>query len=193
MSNTVKILPLLGASVLLAAVGDVAGADEDDGGSPSLEQRVREIEDREAIRDLLETYGRMLDEKDLRGYSNLFAQDGVWEGGIGSATGPDEIYAMLDRVYGQLEPDAYGADYHIMSGIMIDVDGDEATSWSRWTWVVEGEDGKPVAQRSGHYEDVLVKIDGEWKFRHRLTVTELPTAENDTEADIFRRDHRELE
>lgn len=172
---------------------DLRQADETDAAAPSVEERLRALEDRETIRELLVTYGRLLDDKDLRGYSNLFAEDGVWEGGIGSATGPTEIYGMLDRVYGQLAPDAYGNDYHIMSDFVIDVDGEEATAWSRWTWIVEGDDGKPAVQRSGHYEDTLVKAEGEWKFRHRLTVTELPTAENDTEAQIFRRDHREIE
>jgi hypothetical protein len=77
-----------------------------------------------------------------------------------------------------------------MSDIVIDVDGDTATSWSRWTWIVESEDGKPVIQRSGHYEDKLVREDGQWRFKHRLTVTELPTAAKDTEAAIWRKDHR---
>jgi hypothetical protein len=156
----------------------------------SLEERLRRVEDRAAIEELLITYGRLLDAQDLAGYSSLFAADGVWEGGIGSATGPQEILQMLQAVFGRTTRGQYGNSYHIMSDIMIDVDGDSATSWSRWTWLVEGEDGKPVAQRSGHYEDTLVRENGEWKFRHRLTVTELPTADKDTEAAIWRKDHR---
>jgi hypothetical protein len=151
------------------------------------------LEDRAAIQDLLVTYGHLLDEKDLSGYSKLFSEDGVWEGGIGSATGPAGIYAMLDKVFKRVEPGSFGNDYHIMSDFIIDVDGDTATSRSNWTWVVEGQEGTPVAARSGHYEDKLVKIDGVWKFRHRLTVTELPTPENDVQAQIFRKDHRDSE
>ena len=157
----------------------------------SMEERFRAIEDRETIEELLITYGRLLDQQNLRGYSQLFATDGVWEGGIGSATGPQEIYEMLDAVFSRTERGQYGNSYHLMSDIIIDVDGDTATSWSRWTWVVEGEDGKPVPQRSGHYEDALVRENGEWKFQRRLTVTELPTAARDTEAAIWRRDHRD--
>jgi hypothetical protein len=156
-----------------------------------LANRIQSIEDRQSILDVLVRYGRLLDEKDLVGYSNLFADDGVWEGGIGSATGPDGIQDMLETVFGRVDPGQYGADYHIMSDFEIDVSGDTATSWSRWTWVIEGENGKPVPQRSGHYEDKLVRLGGEWKFKYRLTVTELPTPEKDSESQIFRKDHRD--
>ena len=169
----------------------IAHAGESGDDAAALAARIQRLEDREAIRDLLVTYGRLLDDKDLVGYSNLFAEDGVWEGGIGSAEGPEGIRRMLTTVYGRVAPDQYGNDYHIMSDFLISVDGDTASAWSRWTWIVEGDEGNPVGQRSGHYEDRLVKVDGQWKFKHRLTVTELPTPENDDEAEIFRKDHRE--
>ena len=156
----------------------------------SAEQRFQRIEDREAIEELLITYGRLLDKEDLAGYSKLFASDGVWEGGIGSATGPAEIQAMLEAVFARTTRGQYDGSYHLMSDIIIDVDGDTASSWSRWTWIVEGENGNPMPLRSGHYEDTFVRENGEWKFKHRLTVTELPTAEKDKDAAIWRKDHR---
>jgi hypothetical protein len=175
------------ASLLLTSASTWA---QGNGASRSIEERFQRIEDRETIEELLITYGRLLDKEDLAGYSNLFASDGVWEGGIGSAKGPKEIFEMLEAVFGRTTRGQYGNSYHLMSDIIIDVDGDTATSWSRWTWIIESDDGKPVPQRSGHYEDTLVRENGAWKFRHRLTVTELPTAEKDTEAAIWRRDHR---
>jgi len=159
----------------------------------SLEERVQRLEDRAAIQELLVTYGRLLDVKDLAGYSKLFAKDGVWEGGIGSATGPAGIYDMLDKVFKRVEPGSYGKDYHIMSDFLISVDGNTATSRSNWTWIVEGDSGSPVASRSGHYEDQLVKIDGVWKFKYRLTVTDMPTPDKDAEAQIYRKDHRDTD
>ena len=177
---------------LVAGTSVAAAADENANAGLSVEQRLQRLEAREAILELLVTYGRYLDKKDLVGYSNLFAEDGVWEGGIGSATGPKGIQDMLTKVFARVEPGAYGSDYHIMSDFNIDVTGDAtATAWSRWTWMVESEEGKPVGQRSGHYEDKLVKVNGEWKFKYRLTVTELPTPDKDAEAQIFRKDHRD--
>ncbi len=157
----------------------------------SVKAWMQKTDDRAAIHDLIVTYGRLLDARDMAGYSRLFATDGVWEGGIGSARGPKEIQQMLESVYGRVAPGQYGNSYHIMSDFLIQPSGDTATAWSRWTWVVEGADGKPAIQRSGHYEDTLVRERGQWRFKRRLTVTEMPTAAKDTEARIFRRDHRE--
>ena len=42
-----------------------------------------------------------------------------------------------------------------------------------WTWVVVGADGKPRAERAGHYEDTLVREDGQWKFKSRQAFTEI--------------------
>jgi len=177
--------------VLATGVAGPVLAGEKAPGASAADRRLQQLEDREAIRELLVVYGRLLDKKDLAGYSKLFAKDGVWEGGIGSATGPDGIYKMLETVYARVTPGQYGNDYHIMSDFIVSVDGDTATSWSRWTWVIEGGKGTPEISRSGHYEDTLVREGGEWKFKHRLTVTEMPTPEKDGEAQIFRKDHRD--
>jgi hypothetical protein len=168
-------------------------AEESAGISGSVESRLQNLEDREEIRALLIEYGRLLDKEDLAGYSKLFAKDGVWEGGIGLARGPEGIEKMLEEVFGRVAPGQYGNSYHIMSDITINTHGDTATSWSRWTWIVEGSEGKPELQRAGHYEDTLVRENGDWKFKHRLTVTELPTEQNDTETKIWRKDYRDDE
>ena len=86
MSTVPRLVMLLSSLALLAGVAEVAPAAEGAAGAKSLEQRVRELEDREAIRELLVVYGRYLDNKDLAGYSKLFAKDGTWTGGIGTAT-----------------------------------------------------------------------------------------------------------
>ena len=190
MSTRAKRLMAAGSlAVSLALTATVTWA-QSSAATDSIAKRFQRIEDREAIEELLITYARFLDKEDLVGYSNLFATDGVWEGGIGSAKGPAEILAMLQAVFARTTRGQYGNSYHIMSDIIIDVDGDTASSWSRWTWMVEGENGNPVPQRSGHYEDTLVRENGEWKFKYRLTVTELPTAEKDKDAAIWRKDHR---
>jgi hypothetical protein len=157
----------------------------------TLAQRVQQIKDREAIRALLIEYAHLLDQQDFVAYSRLFAKQGVWEGNIGSAKGPEEIRKMLDVTFAKIPPGSeHKGAYHILSNILIDVRGDTATSWSRWTWVVPGARGVGEGQRSGHYEDRLVRENGQWRFQHRLTVTELPTPQNDKEAGVWRSDYR---
>jgi ketosteroid isomerase-like protein len=189
------ILSTLGSAllttILATSLAGPALAADSPAVDPSVKAWMQRTDDRAAIHDLIVTYGRLLDARDLAGYSKLFAADGVWEGGIGSAKGPKEIQQMLESVYSRVAPGQYGNSYHIMSDFLIEPKGETATAWSRWTWVAEGADGKPAIQRSGHYEDTFVKEGGKWRFKRRLTVTEMPTPAKDAEARIFRRDHRE--
>ncbi len=138
---------------------------------PTLEDRLRRLEDKEEIRDLLNEYGRTLDRRDLSAYSRLFAADGEWEGGLGAAKTPEGIRSMLEAAIGPGPPRFAGA-YHIMSNMVISVDGEEATAWSRWTWVTQGPEGQPTVTRAGYYDDSLVREDGRWKFRRRVAATD---------------------
>ena len=84
-------LVLLGAMLL-------PGADEHS--DKSLAARVEKLEAEEAIRMLLVDYGRSLDARDFAKYASLFARDGSWTGGFGTATGPAAIKAMMDKDIG---------------------------------------------------------------------------------------------
>src|SRR5690348_2288415 len=56
-----------------------------------VEARLRELEDREEIRDLLATYARHLDAGDHAAYADLFAEQGELVARLGSAKGPTAI------------------------------------------------------------------------------------------------------
>lgn len=142
-------------------------------GADAGEARLQRLEDIEAIRSLLVDYGRTLDRRDFQAYGALFAQNGSWKGGMGTATGPDAIATMVAAGFERMSPSLYEGSNHVMSSFDIDVDGDTATAWSRWTWVVVGANGKPQPERAGHYEDTLVREGGEWKFQTRQAFTEI--------------------
>jgi hypothetical protein len=107
-------------------------------GADTAEVRLRKLEDVEAIRTLLVRYGRELDKRDFAAYGALFAQDGSWKGGMGTATGPEAIAKMVAAGFERMEPSLYTSSNHVMTSFDIDVEGDTATAWSRWTWVVVG-------------------------------------------------------
>jgi hypothetical protein len=92
---------------------------------------------------------------------------------MGTATGPDAIAKMVAAGFERMSPSLYENSNHVMSSFDIDVDGDTATAWSRWTWVVVGANGKPQPERAGHYADTLVREAGEWKFKSRQAFTEI--------------------
>lgn len=139
----------------------------------TAEERLQRMEDIEAIRSLLIDYGRALDERDFKAYGQLFAQNGTWKGGMGSAESPEGIQKMVEKGFSRMSPELYENSHHIMTSLDIEVDGDTAKAWSRWMWVVQGTDGRPRTERSGHYEDTLIRENGQWKFQQRQAVTEI--------------------
>lgn len=140
----------------------------------SLAARVQRLEDIEEIKVLLTDYGRLLDEHDLPGYSQLFAKKGEWVGGFGSATGPAAIEALMVKNLGATSKSRPGSTYHLLTNFIIDVHGNTGAAWSRWTFVVTGADNKPMMMYGGHYDDTLVREDGHWKFQKRVAVNDIP-------------------
>jgi len=137
------------------------------------EARLRRLEDLEEIRALLMEYRRALDEKDFRAYAALFARDGVFSAGTMKATGPDEIYALVEGMLGTLLTERSGDDFHLVANIAIELDGDRATSSSTWAYVLR-EGDTPVLTKLGRYEDELVREDGRWRFQHRHAPSDVP-------------------
>lgn len=126
-----------------------------------------ELVEREAIRDVLLEYGRAFDERRLEDYANLFAENGEWVGGPTVARGPAQVLEMVRRTVAEI-PTAPGArNFHVMTNMMVDVDGDTATAWSRYTFYMPGPDGQPDPVVTGVYDDRLVKVGGKWKFLRR--------------------------
>jgi uncharacterized protein (TIGR02246 family) len=141
----------------------------------ALEARVRRLEDREAIHALFMRYRHCLDEKDFSGYAALFARDGEFVAAGGSASGRAEIERLVDGMRGNLLTAVAGEDLHVVVNPDITVDGDRASAYSTWIYVVRDPDGGPSLCKVGHYEDQLVREDGEWRFARRFAPMDMPT------------------
>ena len=141
----------------------------------SIEQRLARLEDVEQIRRLFQAYQRALDGKDFRAYASLFARDGVFVAGDMVATGPEEIFALVDGMPGSgLLTERTGDDFHLVSNVDIEVDGDRARATSTWSYVVRADGDTPRLEKLGHYEDELVREDGAWRFARRAAPTDIP-------------------
>jgi 3-phenylpropionate/cinnamic acid dioxygenase small subunit len=139
--------------------------------------RIHRLEDIEEIRTVLTDYGRYLDAHDLVAYSHLFASDGEWVGGFGTGKGPTGIQTLMERNLGVTAKAKPGSTYHLLTNFLIDVQGDTATAWSRWTFVVTSADNKPSIMYGGHYDDTLVREDGRWKFKRRVAINDIPQSD----------------
>ena len=143
----------------------------------TLEQRVQVLEDREAIRTLLLSYGRLVDERNWSGFADLFASGtGTWDGGMGVASGQNAIIDMMQSTMGADNSGTNGngiSNLHLLSNEFIDVSGDSATALSKWAFIMTAADNGPEVMFLGHYEDTLIREAGVWKFARRKVFSDI--------------------
>ncbi len=122
------------------------------------------LEDRVAIRDLLDAYGDAVSRCDASDWGDLWAEDSVWSmpdfPDFPDPKGKAAIVAMWVGAMANFP----GIMFQAWPG-SIKVDGDRAQVRS-WTSEVYDKDGKVHSDR-GCYEDVCVKVDGRWLFQSR--------------------------
>ena len=133
----------------------------------SVAARVQILEDREDIRALILAYGAAHDHRDYRTFADLFATEGEWVGGLGSAKGPEAIFALMDRTIGHNPQPNGSGTYHVMTNDQIKIDGDSASATTKWIYITPGDDGAPRMVFLGHYDDKFIRENGEWKFLRR--------------------------
>jgi hypothetical protein len=161
---------VIGASAIPAA-----NSSQNKGASASIESRLQRLEDENEIRWVLVEYGRRLDAHDLVGYSELFAKDGEWIGGFGSAKGPAGILALMEKSMGTALPDPKNVrGFHVLTNPVVHVDGDHATALSKLIFMGKGPENRPVAMLGGHYDDTFIREDGHWKFLRRVVMLDIP-------------------
>jgi uncharacterized protein (TIGR02246 family) len=138
-------------------------------------------EDRALIEDLQARYLFALDFQDPQAYANTFTEDGVLDYGMGQIKGRKAIAEMVtgmrERTKQQAAKDAGlrpAAGRHSISNIVITVNGDKATSVAYWSHMGNANpERKSVVNSFGHYEDELVKVNGQWLFSKRKIYNEV--------------------
>lgn len=168
MKRILSFLFLFPAFLALVAFANLVAQAPKTANSESVASRLQRFEDKAEIEALLLDYGRHLDNRNFAGYASLFARDGQWIGGFGTVKAAD-IQAFMEKAMGTQNT---ARNYHLLSNFVITVNGDTATAWSRWAFVVPGQQGASIAQ-AGRYDDELVRENGRWKFKKRV-------ASNDT-------------
>lgn len=138
-------------------------------------------EDRALIEDLQARYLFGLDFRDPEVYAATFTEDGILDYGAGKISGREAIAAMVagmrdsdDRA--RAEDDSGirpAAGRHNITNIVIDIDGDRATATAYWFHMGNDNPERSAQLNSfGHYEDELVKVDGQWLFSLRKIYNE---------------------
>ena len=174
---------------LIAAAGLLVAGNAES--KDSLEVRLQKAEDRLAIEQLMMgDYPKALDSRDWKAYAALFTEDGELVQGTTVTTGPKAIEELFSRPRtprprpqqaGNAASDAPAAPRtpsitkHIVTDLNLKINGNTATATAYWQ-TVSTRDGKTTIAGAGHYNDVLKKVNGQWKFKHREIVNPLRDA-----------------
>ena len=138
-------------------------------------------EDRAKIEDLQARYLFALDFRDADAYAATFTENGVLDYGAGKIQGRQAIREMVAGMRAtadkQRAEDKSGlrpaAGRHNISNIVLDIDGNRATGTAYWFHMGNANPQRGAQLNSfGHYEDELVKVDGEWLFSLRKIYNE---------------------
>jgi hypothetical protein len=120
-------------------------------------------EERALIENLQARYLFALDFKDHDLYVTTFMQDGILDVGNGPVVGREAIKAAVANMPG---------GRHHITNLVVRIDGDRATGRAGWMHTGKNAEGRMTIGGFGHYEDDLVKVNGEWLFARRRIYNE---------------------
>ncbi|MBN2321652.1 MAG: nuclear transport factor 2 family protein [Acidobacteria bacterium] len=139
-------------------------------------------EDRALIEDLQARYMFALDFGDTDTYVSTFTEDGILDIRNGNPWQGREaireiIGGMSEREEGQPQEEPQGpypaTGRHNITNIAIKIDGDKATGRAYWFHYGNNNPERSADVDSyGHYEDEMVKVDGQWLFSKRVIYNE---------------------
>src|SRR5689334_15307495 len=167
---TSRLLASIGLAALVSSTALLAKDDD------SLAARIQRIEDRQAIEQIMVgDYPRALDSSNWKVYASFFAAEGELIVNGTSIKGRAAIEAYFNRP----RPARAGAPAnpeprvgkHVVTNLTIQLQGDRATAQAYWQTVMSRASGTTIAG-AGHYEDVLKKENGTWKFVKRAIIQE---------------------
>jgi uncharacterized protein (TIGR02246 family) len=129
-----------------------------------LEQRLRVLEDAEAIRNLKARYAALCDDNyDADGIATLFTEDAIWESpGLGRFEGREAIRAFFRGASG-----IFSFAIHYSLNCHIKVDGDTASA--RWYLFMPctAAAGNQAIWRASIDHETYMRVDGIWMFSQK--------------------------
>lgn len=132
----------------------------------SLEKRVRRLEDRFAINDLVVSYATLLDDAQWDRLGDLFTEDGVFSSPNSQTVGRDAVIANF-----KVKHAPFPVTWHDPHGVVVEIDDDDH---ARGTVIGYAELAGPESTvvTSIRYHDDYRREGGRWRFarRHVLSV-----------------------
>jgi anthranilate 1,2-dioxygenase small subunit len=131
--------------------------------------------EREAIRELIQRSGALLDQERFDEWLALFAPDAVYEvvtdspelGGPSAWVNRDR--AGIARYLAEMPERVRYRDRrrHLIGTVALEIAGDSATACSHLAVFRTGPDGVTTCEVAGRYDDTFVRVAGEWRVLRR--------------------------
>jgi uncharacterized protein (TIGR02246 family) len=123
------------------------------------------VEDKDAIRELLAEYCFRLDDGNYDQMAALFTPDGTWDTAFGKAAGHAAIAELARSLRARAGAERPRA-VHLVTNIVIALDGDSARVRSNWMVMQNSAEGPKIGS-GGAYLDEIERRNGRWLFRYR--------------------------
>jgi 3-phenylpropionate/cinnamic acid dioxygenase small subunit len=144
----------------------------------ALEKRIKLLEDKDAIKTLLNRYCNTADDREWEAFGKCFTEDGVlgfenW----GEVVGPAKISDISSNAENRFE-----GLQHSMTNMQVDVDGDEATCRC-YLWFAATKDRKKPNEYyafGGHYKFNFRRTPDGWRIS-RMQLKKMWAQNEDTE------------
>jgi hypothetical protein len=137
----------------------------------SLRDKIRRIEDRQAIHDLVMRFAYYIDTENLALVSGLFAEDGCMTYSH-KIEGKQAVHAFFTGSAGYF----LGMSHHV-TNLLIEVTGDTAKATSKalgWHWLAQGHGAREALPADllliGGYQDELRREPEGWRFASRVAI-----------------------
>jgi len=137
-------------------------------------------EDRAQIENLQARYLFALDFFDMDTYVSTFTEDGILDIIEYKVQGREEIRKSLEESRAVFDPASEGekgpyraTGRHNITNIVLKIDGDKAVGRAYWFhYGNNNPERKAAVDGYGHYEDEMVKVNGQWLFSKRVIYNE---------------------
>lgn len=133
---------------------------------PRLEERIRRIEDREQIRDLVSRYGYVVDGRDIEALADLFTPDGRFRSrdGVMNAAGRQAVIETFHGRYAALR-----FSLHWTHDVIVELDQGDADAATGLVGSHAEVNRNGVTMIAGlQYQDRYRRHEGRWRFADRL-------------------------
>lgn len=133
-----------------------------------LEARLRLVEDKEKIREVLARYGYNADLGRSEEYVDVWTDDGLYDLGAVKYAGKDQIREMISSPTGVHKTQIENRSLHTVCNLHIGVEGETAWAEGYSIVFVKGGDGAVKVLTAGYNHWDFVRAGDSWLMTRRL-------------------------